>query len=283
MIRTSRQLKDLIRNLSKNNRSDAQVLMRNYMMERLLERISISKYRDNFILKGGMLIAAIVGLDARSTMDMDATVKGMQVEAEKILSVMADILSVPLDDGVEFHINQISDIMDEAEYSGMRISMEALFDGVRTPLKIDISTGDTITPREIRYCFNLMFENRSIEIWAYNLETVLSEKLETVIARDITNTRMRDFYDIHILMKLHGGSLNPDDFRVALISILKKRGSEHLAAQARAIFEDLENSSVMQRLWSLYQKKFIYAQDLSWVEVMGSVNALFEIGKDIKK
>lgn len=135
MIRTSRQLKDLIRNLSENNISDAQVLMRNYMMERLLERISISKYRDNFILKGGMLIAAIVGLDTRSTMDMDATVKGMQVDSEKILNVMADILSVPLDDGVKFHINQISDIMDEAEYPGLRISMEALFDGVRTPLK----------------------------------------------------------------------------------------------------------------------------------------------------
>ena len=276
MIRTSRQLKDLIRNLSKKKSADAQVLMRNYMMERLLERISISDYKNNFILKGGMLVAAIVGLDARSTMDMDATVKDLQVDAANILNVMEGILSISLGDGVEFHIKQISEIMDEAEYPGIRISIEALFDGVRTPLKIDISTGDIITPREIRYCFNMMFEDRSIEIWAYNLETVLSEKLDTVIARDITNTRMRDFYDIHILMQLHGTSINSDDFHAALLSTTKKRGSGHLMPDARAIFNDLENSSVMQRLWSLYQKKFAYAEDLSWTEVMSSVSALFD-------
>jgi predicted nucleotidyltransferase component of viral defense system len=283
MIRTSRQLKDLIRNLSKEKSADAQVLMRNYMMERLLERIYISEYKDNFILKGGMLVAAIVGLDARSTMDMDATVKDMQVDVENISNVMESILSLSIGDGVEFHIKQVSEIMDEAEYTGIRISMEAVFDGVRTPLKIDISTGDTITPREIRYCFNMMFEDRSIEIWAYNLETVLSEKLETVIARDITNTRMRDFYDIHILMQLHGTSLNPDDFHAALLSTVKKRGSEHLMTDVGAIFDDLENSSVMQKLWSLYQKKFAYAEGLSWTEVMSSVSALFEIGRDITK
>ncbi len=148
MIRTSRQLKDLIRNLSKEKNVDAQFLMRNYMMERLLERISISEYKDCFILKGGMLVAAIVGLDTRSTMDMDATVKGMQVDVENISKVMTDILSLSLNDGVKFHIKKFSEIMDEAEYPGIRISIEALFDGVRTPLKIDISTGDNITPRK---------------------------------------------------------------------------------------------------------------------------------------
>ena len=204
MIKTARQLKDLIRNLSRKKSADAQLLMRNYMMERFLERISLSEYRDKFILKGGMLVAAMVGLDARSTMDLDATVKGANVNVEDIENLISAIVSVPLDDGVKFQLKSISEIMDEAEYPGIRVNMTTTFDGVVTPLKIDISTGDAITPREIRYSFKLMLEDRSIDIWAYNLETVLAEKLETIITRTTTNTRMRDFYDIYILEQLHG-------------------------------------------------------------------------------
>ena len=177
MIKTARQLKDLIRNLSRKKSADAQLLMRNYMMERFLERISLSEYRDKFILKGGMLVAAMVGLDARSTMDLDATVKGANVNVEDIENLISAIVSVPLDDGVKFQLKSISEIMDEAEYPGIRVNMTTTFDGVVTPLKIDISTGDAITPREIRYSFKLMLEDRSIDIWAYNLETVLAEKL----------------------------------------------------------------------------------------------------------
>ena len=159
MIKTARQLKDLIRNLSKDKAADAQILMRNYMMERFLERISLSEYRDKFILKGGMLVAAMVGLDARSTMDIDATVKGATVGIEEVENMIASIISVPVDDGVEFRVKRISEIMDEAEYPGIRISMETEFDGVITPLKTDISTGDAITPREVRYSFKLMLED----------------------------------------------------------------------------------------------------------------------------
>ena len=199
MIKTARQLKDLIRNLSRKKSADAQLLMRNYMMERFLDRISLSEYRDKFILKGGMLVAAMVGLDARSTMDLDATVKGTNVNVEDIENLISAIVSVPIDDGVKFQLKSISEIMDEAEYPGIRVNMTATFDGVVTPLKIDISTGDVITPGEVRYSFKLMLEERSIDIWAYNLETVLAEKLETIITRTTTNTRMRDFYDIYIL------------------------------------------------------------------------------------
>lgn len=199
MIKTSKQLKDLIRNLSKEKAADAQLLMRNYMMERFLERISLSEYKDKFILKGGMLVAAMVGLDARSTMDLDATVKGANVTVEDVENIIAAIVTVPLDDGVSFRLKKISEIMDEADYPGVRVDLETKFDGVVTPLKIDISTGDVITPREVRYSFKMMLEERTIDIWAYNLETVLAEKLETMISRTITNTRMRDFYDIHIL------------------------------------------------------------------------------------
>ncbi len=180
MIKTAKQLKDLIRNLSKKKSTDAQILMRNYMMERFLERVSLSKYRDKFILKGGMLVAALVGVDVRATMDLDATIKGTDVNVEAVERIVTDVVSVPLEDGVVFRIKQISEIMDEAEYPGVRVSMETEFDGVITPLKIDISTGDVITPKEIQYSFKLMLEERSIYVLAYNLETVLVEKLETV-------------------------------------------------------------------------------------------------------
>lgn len=278
MITTARQLKDLIRNLSKKKSADAQILMRNYMMERFLERISLSDYKDRFILKGGMLVAAMVGLDARATMDLDATVKGANISVEDVENIIASILSVPMEDGVEFQVKRISEIMEEAEYPGVRVSMETTFDGVRTPLKIDISTGDVITPREVRYSFKLMLEDRSIEVWAYNLETVLAEKLETVISRNVTNTRMRDFYDIHILKRLHGESLSASVLRDALAATATKRGTLEQMKDAAAVFDEVEESPVMEKLWQSYQKNYSYASDLSWHTVMDSVRALYAVG-----
>ena len=279
MIKTARQLKDLIRNLSKDKSADAQILMRNYMMERFLERISLSEYRDKFILKGGMLVAAMVGLDARSTMDIDATVKGATVGIEDVENMIASIISVPVDDGVGFRVKRISEIMDEAEYPGIRVSMETEFDGVITPLKIDISTGDAITPREVRYSFKLMLEDRSIEILAYNLETVLAEKLETVVSRATTNTRMRDFYDIYILDQLHGNTLNRQTLYDALLATAKKRGTERHLAEAVDVLNEVESSSVMQKLWESYRRKFSYAADLEWNIIMGAVRSLYALSE----
>ena len=268
-----------MRNLSRKKSADAQLLMRNYMMERFLERISLSEYRDKFILKGGMLVAAMVGLDARSTMDLDATVKGANVNVEDIENLISAIVSVPLDDGVKFQLKSISEIMDEAEYPGIRVNMTTTFDGVVTPLKIDISTGDAITPREIRYSFKLMLEDRSIDIWAYNLETVLAEKLETIITRTTTNTRMRDFYDIYILEQLHGNTLDPQILHDALRATAHKRGTERHLAEAAEVFEEVENSSVMQKLWESYRKKFSYAADLEWNIIMGAVRSLYALSE----
>ena len=277
MIKTARQLKDLIRNLSREKSADAQLLMRNYMMERFLERISLSEYRDKFILKGGMLVAAMVGLDARSTMDLDATVKGANVNVEDIENLISAIVSVPIDDGVKFQLKSISEIMDEAEYPGIRVSMTTTFDGVVTPLKIDISTGDAITPREVRYSFKLMLEDRSIDIWAYNLETVLAEKLETIITRTTTNTRMRDFYDIYILDQLHGNTLNRQTLYDALLATAKKRGTERHLAEAVDVLNEVESSPVMQKLWESYRRKFSYAADLEWSIIMGVVRSLYAL------
>ncbi len=275
MIKTSRQLKDLIRNLSREKKADAQILMRNFMMERFLERISLSKYKDKFVLKGGMLVAAMVGLDARATMDLDATVTGFDVNAEDVENIIKNIISIPVDDEVKFSIIQISEIMDEAEYPGIRVSMQASFDGAVIPLKIDISTGDAITPRAVRYSFKLMFEERKIEVFAYNLETVLAEKIETIIRRATLNTRMRDFYDIYILNQLYGDTLDYELFGRAINATAQKRESVSLLPAASEVFEEIYQSNDMKKLWTSYQKKFSYASDILWEEVMRAVVELY--------
>jgi len=200
-MKTAEQIKGAIRNISKEKGVNPNSLLQMCLFEGILEKLSKSKYRENFILKGGLLISSLIGVDVRSTMDMDTTIKGIPVTMVDMERTITEISNIDLDDNVKFRIKKVSEIMDEAEYSGIRFSMDALLDGAVIPLKIDISTGDVITPREIAYSYKLMFEDRTIPIMTYPIETVLAEKLETVISRSITNTRMRDFYDIHILLK----------------------------------------------------------------------------------
>lgn len=282
MIKTAKQLKDLIRNLSKKNLADAHILMRNYMMERFLERISLSEHKDKFILKGGMLVASMVGLDVRSTMDLDAAIKGANIDVEDVKNIIASIVAVPLEDGVKFRIKRIVEIMEEAEYPGVRVSLETTFDGIITPLKIDISTGDIITPKAVRYSLKLMLEERSIEVWAYNLETVLAEKLETIISRNVTNTRRRDFYDIYILQQIYGTSVSPTILYNALEATSKKRGTLEQMKDAAVVFDEVEKDPVMEKLWRSYQKNSPYAEGLEWHSVMDSVWMLYSLGQDKK-
>lgn len=272
MIHSSKQLKDLIRNLSKEVGIEAHVLIRKYMMERFLERVSSSKYNGSFILKGGMLVAAFVGVEARATMDIDTTIKGIPVTMVDMERTITEISNIDLDDNVKFRIKKVSEIMDEAEYSGIRFSMDAVLDGAVIPLKIDISTGDVITPREIAYSYKLMFEDRTIPIMTYPIETVLAEKLETVISRSITNTRMRDFYDIHILLKSQ--NINADILALALERTAKKRGNFSLLENAESVLKIVKSDEGMKRLWNIYQKKFKYAGEYTWDEVIHSVREL---------
>lgn len=272
MIHSSKQLKDLIRNLSKEVGIEAHVLIRKYMMERFLERVSSSKYNGSFILKGGMLVAAFVGVEARATMDIDTTIKGIPVTMVDMERTITEISNIDLEDNVKFRIKKVSEIMDEAEYSGIRFSMDALLDGAVIPLKIDISTGDVITPREIDYSYKLMFEDRTIPIMTYTIETVLAEKLETVISRSITNTRMRDFYDIHILLKSQ--NIDADILALALERTAKKRGNFNLLENAESVLKVVKSDEDMKRLWDIYQKKFKYAGEYTWDEVIHSVREL---------
>lgn len=276
MIKTSRQLKALVRNLTKGDSLQAPIIMRNYVMERFLERISLSKYRNNFILKGGMLVSAMVGLDTRSTMDIDTTIKNMPLSVENAKEMIEEIIAIPIDDGMTFSIKSVGEIMDEAEYSGVRVNLEATLETMRTPLKVDISTGDIITPREVLYTFRLMFEERTISILAYNLETVLAEKMETVIARGVANTRLRDYYDLYILQNEYTHAMNMEQFKAVFLATSKKRNFIQLITEGNRILKEIADSEVMQGLWKSYQKKFSYAEDISWEMVMDSIEKLFE-------
>ena len=198
------QLKAFIKNKAAEKHISAQLVMQNYMLERLLERISLSPYKNNFILKGGFLISAIVGLDTRATMDLDTTIKGFTLTHEAIHKIFTEICAVQIADDVQFEVVGISDIRETDDYPGIRVALKANYPPISVPLTVDVTTGDMITPREVEYTFSLLFDDRTISILAYNLETVLAEKLETVLSRNIANTRPRDYYDVHILYALRG-------------------------------------------------------------------------------
>lgn len=271
-MKTSTQLKALVRNLSKKLNVEAETLLRNFMLERFLERMTVSEYKDNFILKGGMLIAAMVGIDTRTTMDMDATIKGQTLTALEIKTIVEEILRIPINDGVEFTFSGIEETREEADYPGYRVSVTAVFDKTRQTLKVDITTGDFVTPREIEYSFKLMFENRAINILAYNLETILAEKFETIITRGVTNTRMRDFYDIYILTTTK--SFDGDIFKAALQKTVEKRGTSKQMNDIHEVITMLEESSVMIDLWEKYRKKYSYANVVIWGTAINALKAL---------
>lgn len=270
MIRTSKQMKDLIRNQAHSDSGKSQMLLRVYAMERFLERITLSDFRNSFILKGGMLIASMVGLDNRATLDIDTTIKCLPLSPESAVQIIADIITISLPYSMRFEIKGAETIMDEADYSGVRVSMNAYMESMRIPLKVDISTGDEITPSEVQYSYKLMFEDRRINLCAYNIETVLAEKLETVLSRGILNTRLRDFYDLHIL----SNSELPVDHRVlraALLNTARRRDSSSQLSAYRATIANIYGSQVMRDLWANYQKKSSYAAGLDWKTVIRSI------------
>ena len=274
---TSEQIKGRIKSVAKQNNADARTLMRIYMMERFLERLAQSEYRDNFIIKGGILVTAMIGVAHRSTMDIDTSMKNLNLSAEDALRVVNQVKDIDLDDGVSFEVKDVSNIMDEMEYPGIRVTMNANVGRLITPLKIDISTGDVITPRAIEFNYDLLLEDRSISLWSYNLETILAEKLQTVLARGILNTRMRDFYDIRMLLDTYEDKVNKAVLKDAFAATCKKRGTDYLQEQAEEIIKIIEADEQLQVLWRAYQKKYSYAADIDYASVISGVRKLMEI------
>ena len=273
---TPEQIKGRIKSVAKQNNADARTLMRIYMMERFLERLAQSEYRDNFIIKGGILVTAMIGVAHRSTMDIDTSMKNLNLSTEDALRVVNQVKDIDLDDGVSFEVKDVSNIMDEMEYPGIRVTMNANVGRLITPLKIDISTGDVITPRAIEFNYDLLLEDRSISLWSYNLETILAEKLQTVLARGILNTRMRDFYDIRMLLDTYEDKVNKAVLKDAFAATCKKRGTDHLQEQAEEIIKIIEANEQLQVLWRAYEKKYSYAADIDYASVISGVRKLMD-------
>lgn len=275
-MKNAMQLKAIIKNFAKEKHISAQLVMQNYMLERLLERISVSKYQQNFILKGGFLIAAIVGLDTRATMDMDATIKGVPVNEQTIHELFEEICTIDLADNVVFCVRSIGEIREGDMYTGYRVSLTANYPPMAVPLKLDITTGDRITPKEIEYQFKLFLEDRNISILAYNLETIMAEKLETVISRGDQNTRPRDYYDIYILVKLQSSNMELNVLKAALNATTEKRGSKTVVENYRSIMETVRNNEIMHKQWDNYQRDFGYAADITFEDACDTVIQLMD-------
>jgi len=274
---TVEQIKGRLKHLAKTNDADARLLIRIYMMERFLERLTVSRFAENFVIKGGILVTSLVGVAMRSTMDIDASIRNANLSEDDISLIVKEVSEIELDDDITFKIKDVSSIMDEMEYPGVRVAISAYLGKIDVPMKLDISTGDIITPSAISYDYKLMLEDRSISLWTYNLETLLAEKLQTVLVRGVLNTRMRDLYDIKVLFAAYSDKINKDIFANAFKATCKKRNSEALLDTDGNILEIIQQDANMEKLWEAYKRKYRYASGIAYHDVMTAVNELWSM------
>lgn len=278
MKNNTMSFKAIIKNIAKENKVAAQAVLQTYMLERVLERISMSKYKDNFILKGGMLISAMLGIDGRTTMDMDTTIKGFTLNKENIENIFNEICKMDLEDNVTFKINKIELIREDDDYGGYRVTFEANFNNeMPVIMKIDVTTGDKITYGEIKYDFRLMLEDRKIQVWSYNVETILAEKFESIIKRGTLGTRIRDYYDVHMLLNTQNKNIDKSTLKNAIISTAKHRETTEEIKSWKEVVDILINNQTMQRQWKAYQKDNFYAQEIKYEDLIESLNKIGEI------
>lgn len=267
-------IKGKIRNLAEQKNLKSQEVLQIYFFERLLERLSKSQYKNNFVIKGGFLISSLIGIENRTTMDMDTTIKGIALKENRIKEIVEEILDINVDDGIRFEIKDISYIREEDKYENFRISLLANVGKTQNPMKIDITTGDAITPREIEYAYPCIFSKKDIKIMAYPLETILAEKYETIIRRNITTTRMRDFYDLYTLYKLKKDDIDYEVLKEAVKRTSNRRGSQEMMKDYEKIIEDIKEDSYLRSLWDVYLKENKYIGDLSFDKIVDVVTIL---------
>lgn len=273
-MKTPEQLKGSIRSMAEKKNLRAQEVLQMFFFERILERLAASKYRDNFILKGGLLISSMIGIHERTTMDMDTTVRGLPMEEDKIVAILKEILAIDVDDGIEFLWQSIEPIRDEDAYNNFRIHLKAQYGKISSPMKIDVTTGDAITPAAVQYDYPLLFEDRSVPVMAYTLETVLAEKYETVIRRNIGTTRARDFYDLYTLYHSRKDEIRPEVLKSALLHTAKKRNSMEDMQEWRDILRDIREEPPLYRLWENYTAENKYVGTLAFHEVLDVVDEI---------
>ena len=278
MKRNTMSFKAIINNMAKENNVAAQSVLQTYMLERLLERISISKYKDNFILKGGMLISAMLGIDSRTTMDMDTTIKGLPLTKDNITNIMDEICNIEIDDNVTLKINKVELIREDDDYGGYRITFEAKYNNeMPVIMKIDITTGDKITYKEIEFSFTLMLEDRKIQIWSYNVETIIAEKFEAIVKRGVLSTRIRDYYDVYMLINTQNKIIDKKTLKDAITLTAQHRGTNEIIKDWKKIVEKIANDSKMRQQWKRYQKDNFYAEEIEYKDLINAISKVGEI------
>lgn len=273
MIKNAKSLMDKSRNMAIKNNITTNEVLQNYMFERILERLSVSKYKNNFILKGGLLLSSIMGIDTRTTMDMDTAIKGLNLTDEQIYNVLNEILSINIDDNVEFNIKNSEPIREDDDYGGIKYNILAIYDGIKVNLSIDIATGDVITPGEIEYEYKMLFEDRYLNIMSYNIETIIAEKFQTVISRGILNSRMKDYYDLYYLITYK--EFSNENLKNAIIKTFERRDTD--LASIYSEIKKIRKSEFLEELWLSYSKKYRYANNLSFNKVIEKIDYISKI------
>lgn len=248
-----------------------------FMFEKLLERISVSKYQDNFILKGGLLLSAMMGIENRTTKDVDTLIKGINIDKETMINVLNEILSIDLKDGVQFDIINITNIREEDEYGGNRYSLTGRIGNTKITFDIDISTGDIITPRELKFKYNCLFENKTILISAYNLSTIFAEKLETILKKGKKNSRMKDYYDLYYFISKMEKELDKKELKQAIQNTFQKRNSTELLENYQTILEDIQNSNLIYERWNVYSKKNVFVKKIAFDNVISNISEYLKL------
>ena len=274
MIKNRDSLKARASNLSKKTNIPNKYLIQNFMFEALLKRISKSKYKDKFIIKGGFLLSSIFGVNLRSTMDLDTTIKGLPLDRETITNVINEIIRIDVEDNVRLDIENIKDIREEELYSGFEVNLKAEFDGLKTNLMIDITTGDIITYKEVEFKYSTFFDNKTINIMTYNYETIIAEKFESIISRNIDNTRMKDYYDLYMFVHLKWDDINKDTLRKAIFNTSKARETIDYINNANKYIELISDDSRLKALWNSYQNNYEYVKDIKFVDVINAIKII---------
>ena len=277
MIKNRDSLKAKASNLSKKTNIPNKYLIQHFMFEALLKRISMSIYKDKFIIKGGLLLSSIFGVNLRSTMDLDTTIKGLPLDRETITKVINEIISIDIEDNIKLEIENIKDIREEELYSGFEVNLKTEFDGLKTNLMIDITTGDVITYKEVEFKYSTIFENETINIMTYNYETIIAEKFESIISRNIDNTRMKDYYDLYMFVNLKWNDINKDTLRKAIINTSKARETLDYIDNASKYIELISNDSRLKSLWNSYQNNYEYAKDIEFIDTINAIKGISEI------
>ena len=277
MIRSRNSLKAKVANMAMTTNIPNKYLIQNFMFEALLKRISLSKYKDNFIIKGGLLLSSIFGVNLRSTMDLDTTIKGLQLSKDTIIKVFNEIINIDINDNIKLEIENIKDIRKEELYSGFNINLKAEFDGLKTNLMIDITTGDVITYKEIEYKYITLFDDEVIDIMSYNYETILAEKFESIISRNIDNTRMKDYYDLYMFVNLKWNEINKKILIKAIINTAKNRETLDYINNCGRYLELISDDLRLKSLWNNYQNNYEYAKNISFQDTINSIKKINEI------